>query len=588
VVLDAHERLDADALGSLEGLVRRGGCFLLRMGLDAPVGHFPRRVLRCIEESEALRPLPGAPLLPVGDGCRGTAEQAAVVDALTAAFLAPTPSLLALVADRGRGKSSALGLALAAARNHLPSLAVAVSSASAEGSREILRFAGEVPCFSPAELVARLDRGLLAPRVIVLDEAAQLPVPLLQRITRLAPRATLAFATTCRGYEGTGRGFVLRFLDWARAEGRLLQEFTLRQPIRFDEGDPLEALVARALLLEDLSPLGPSGSVGLGGVRSALIEDESLLRQAFGLLVHAHYRTRPGDLAHLLDAPDLAVHALIEGGQVLAVSLVAREGGLTAEQCGRLARGEGRIQGHALPDTLICHGGRVEAGELTFARSVRIAVHPAFRRRGLASRLVEQVHGSHEVDAFGTIFGATPEVVRFRRALGYRLVRVGASRGARTGEPAAVMIRPVSARARALVEALEAELARNLPWQLRAFAAEGLPLDEELQDALTGGLLAPGPLAPGALEAAVEAYLESARPADTVAHALGPWVAAREGVLVDLDRRAAALLRARWIEERSWREAAEAAGFPDAGKAMKAMRPAVRALQAASSRRGAP
>jgi tRNA(Met) C34 N-acetyltransferase TmcA len=150
------------------------------------------------------------------------------------------------------------------------------------------------------------------------------------------------------------------------------------------------------------------------------------------------------------------------------------------------------------------------------------------------------------------------------------------------------MIRPVSARARALVEALEAELARNLPWQLRAFAAEGLPLDEELQDALTGGLLAPGPLAPGALEAAVEAYLESARPADTVAHALGPWVAAREGVLVDLDRRAAALLRARWIEERSWREAAEAAGFPDAGKAMKAMRPAVRALQAASSRRGAP
>ncbi len=321
-------------------------------------------------------------------------------------------------------------------------------------------------------------------------------------------------------------------------------------------------------------------------MRSALIEDESLLRQVFGLLVHAHYRTRPGDLAHLLDAPDLEVHALIEQGQVLAVSLVAREGGLLAEQCRRLARGEGRIQGHALPDTLICHGGAVEAGELTFVRSVRIAVHPAYRRQGLATRLVEQIHGSYAVDAFGTIFGATPEVVRFRRALGYRLVRVGASRGARTGEPAAVMIRPVSAQAEAMVVALQAELARNLPWQLRAFAAEGLPLDEELQDALTEGLPAPGPLAADALEAAVEAYTTSARPADTVAHALGPWVAAREGVMADLDRRAAALLRARWIEERSWGEAAEVAGYPGVGEAMRAMRPAVRALRAACVRRG--
>ncbi|MCS6900209.1 MAG: GNAT family N-acetyltransferase, partial [Myxococcales bacterium] len=414
--------------------------------------------------------------------------------------------------------------------------------------------------------------------------------PWLQRVTRLAPRATLAFATTCRGYEGTGRGFVLRFLAWVRSEGRPLKEITLRQPIRFDPGDPLEALVARALLLEDFpSPSFPSEGryqgelkqvVYSGEDKFALVEDESLLRQVFGLLVHSHYRTRPRDLAHLLDAPELAVHALIEGGQVLAVSLVAREGGLTAAQCRKMARGEGRPQGQALPDTLICHSGAVEAGELTFVRSVRIAVHPEYRRRGLASRLVEKIHASYAVDAFGTIFGATPEVIRFRRALGYRLVRVGASRGARTGEPAAVMIRPVSHRAHALVKALETELARNLPWQLRAFAAEGLPLDQELQQALQEGLPAPVPLAPDALEAAVAAYLESARPADTMGHVFGRWVASWEEQLTLLDRRTATLLRARWLEGRSWSEVAEAAGYGDAGKAMKAMRSAVRSLWA--------
>ncbi|MCS6900308.1 MAG: DUF1726 domain-containing protein, partial [Myxococcales bacterium] len=149
VVLDAHDRLDADALGLLEGLVRRGGAFLLRMGAEAPQGLFARRVLRCIEESEALRKVPASTLAPVEEQRVGTKEQAAAVEILTSAFLAPTPSILALVAERGRGKSSALGLALAAARAHLPSLDVAVCSASSEGVGEILRFAGAVPSFAP-------------------------------------------------------------------------------------------------------------------------------------------------------------------------------------------------------------------------------------------------------------------------------------------------------------------------------------------------------------------------------------------------------------------------------------------------------
>ena len=43
----------------------------------------------------------------------------------------------------------------------------------------------------------------------------------------------------------------------------------------------------------------------------------------------------------------------------------------------------------------------------------------------------------------------TAALLAFRRHVGYALLRGGASRGTRTGEPAAVMVRPVSAAAKA-------------------------------------------------------------------------------------------------------------------------------------------
>ena len=56
-----------------------------------------------------------------------------------------------------------------------------------------------------------------------------------------ADGAVLAFASTARGYEGTGRGFVLRFLEQLRREGRPLTELRLEAPIRWEAGDPTRA-----------------------------------------------------------------------------------------------------------------------------------------------------------------------------------------------------------------------------------------------------------------------------------------------------------------------------------------------------------
>ena len=167
----------------------------------------------------------------------------------------------------------------------------------------------------------------------------------------------------------------------------------------------------------------------------------------------------------------------------MAATLVALEGSLPLERCRSMARGAERIRGHALADTLVCHSGRVDAGSLSMVRSVRIAVHPDARREGVGAALVDHVHASYAPDLFGTLFGATAELLQFRRSVGYALVRVGASRGTRTGEPAAVMLRPVSERATRLLDGLREDLARDLPLQLELLAAD-LVLEPALRASL--------------------------------------------------------------------------------------------------------
>jgi tRNA(Met) cytidine acetyltransferase len=281
----------------------------------------------------------------------------------------------------------------------------------------------------------------------------------------------------------------------------------------------------------------------------------------------------------MLDAPNLAVHALSSEGRVVAASIVALEGGLSPEQSEALARGAMRIRGHALAETLVCHSDRPDAGVLSMVRSVRIAVHPDLRRKGVARALVAHVHGAYAPDLFGTLFGATPELLRFRRSVGYELVRVGVSRGARTGEPAAVMVCAVSERARSLVSSLRIELARNLPLQLELLAADGeLSVEPALTDALSEGLPAPPPIGDEEVRAQVRSYLSGPRPYESAAFALERFVSAQAARLGALDERSRALIEGRVLGRHPWTQVATDAGYPSVPAAMRALRPAIRAL----------
>jgi tRNA(Met) cytidine acetyltransferase len=314
--------------------------------------------------------------------------------------------------------------------------------------------------------------------------------------------------------------------------------------------------------------------------RDALLADEPRLRELFGLLVHAHYRTTPSDLHRLLDAPNLELHALLLHERVVAATILAHEGQLPPTLADDVLHGRTRLRAHALADALVAHLGKPAAADLRMIRSVRIATHPELRRRGLARALVEHVHREHETDLFGTLFGATPELLAFRRRLGYEVVRLSASRGARTGEPSVMMLRPVSPRARALVSELRAELARDLPRQLELLRADGETLlDPALVDALEHDLPPPAPLDDAQCLALARAYAFGPRTFESVALAMQRFVTAHPDRLDRLTPAERALVEARVLEGLGWRRAAEAAGQPVTA-AMRGLRRAVRRLVA--------
>jgi tRNA(Met) cytidine acetyltransferase len=644
VVLDGHGRLDPEQLGQAHGLVRGGGALVLRLDPEharpaaearmhlaaypftpADVGQrFAAHLRRVL--GDYAEPLMDR--LEPGDRAEaGTPEQAAVVAALVADWTRPippdptaaTPPFAVLIADRGRGKSSALGLALAelAARDDARERLVTGPSEAAVA--ELLRFANR---HAPAARFVALPELLAGPpraAVIVVDEAAQLPVPLLQRLVVHQHEAALAFATTTHGYEGTGRGFVLRFLAWLRGRGPVIRH-ELREPIRWAAGDPVEQAVFEALLLDaepaplpELSPepdpirasrpSTPPNSTRAGASQSpiasptpsferldrdALIADLPQLRALFGLLVHAHYRTTPGDLERLLDAPNLEVHAARQGGQIVAANLIAREGALPAEQITAASTGQSRLRAHALADVLVAHLGHPEAGALSMRRSVRLATHPHLRSRGLARALVEHTHALAAAEPeppalFGTLFGATPELVGLRRSLGYELVRISAARGARTGEPSLVMLRPCAPAAVELLANLRAELAREIDTQLLLLRADdGLSLDPALVTELRAGLPAPIPYTEAEAEALTRAYAYGPRTFESVATAVRVYLATiGRDRLARLDPRAFAVVEGRARNLHGWRRVALDSGLISLPATMRALRRAIRELLAA-------
>ncbi len=519
VVLDCHDECRPNAIGRAVGAVDGGGLLVLltpplgdwpdrRDAFDATlavppferdqvIGYFRRRLVGTLRahrgvaivdadtdtvEKEGVVDTP--PRLPRPDpappdthdfpaaayeACR-TRDQADAVAALEVLRSPGESQGVVVEADRGRGKSSAAGLA--AASLALEGAEVLVTAPAYRNAAEV--FARAVELLSELDGLAGRDSGTDARRIetetgeirfepptvaadragtadcVVVDEAAALPVGLLERF--LGADA-VAFATTVRGYEGAGRGFAVRFRERLDGSDHTVTDVSLEEPIRYAPGDPVEVWAFRALCLDARPPVDPlladarPETVTYRRLSSAdMLADEHLLREVFGLLVLAHYRTEPDDLARLLDAPNVTARALFHEGHVVSVALLAREGGLPAELRARMYEGD-RVKGNMLPDVLTSQLRDEAAAEPVGYRVMRTATHHAVRSRGLGSGLLDEVRAEFEdrADWLGVGYGATPRLVAFWAASGFRTVHVATSRNETSGEHSAVMLDPLSA-----------------------------------------------------------------------------------------------------------------------------------------------
>ena len=222
-------------------------------------------------------------------------------------------STVALTAARGRGKSAALGMAIAAAIAHGYSN-IFVTSPSPENLKTLFAFIfkgfdelkyvdhqdytilqSTNPEFNKAivrvnvhrqhrqtiQYIQPQDAHMLGQaELVVIDEAAAIPLPLVRRL--IGPYLVF-MASTINGYEGTGRSLSLKLIQQLREQatgssklngaeeeiersttkeskvsssvgGRTLREISLTEPIRYAPGDAVEKWLNTLLCLDATVP----------------------------------------------------------------------------------------------------------------------------------------------------------------------------------------------------------------------------------------------------------------------------------------------------------------------------------------------
>ena len=275
---------------------------------------------------------------------------------------------------------------------------------------------------------ALLASGRVADWLIV-DEAAAIPGPLLEQLVSRFPRVLLT--TTVQGYEGTGRGFLLKFC--ARFAG--LRYFPLSEPMRWAIGCPLERFIDEVLLFDDR----PDGEPAQGEVRFLPLEPEAWLSAparpsaVYKLLCAAHYRTSPLDLRRMMDAPGQHFTVACTGDRVTGAVWLVDEGGLAPGLSRAVWAGYRRPRGNLVAQSLAAHGGSPLAATLSGRRITRVAVHPGHQRQGLGQALIASAAASATVDYLSVSFGYTEELWRFWQRCGFVLVRIGSHREASSG-----------------------------------------------------------------------------------------------------------------------------------------------------------
>lgn len=538
-IFTAEAGIDANALGQASGMIRAGGILWLSLPSDwceQPNPSNQRFLSYPLELQHSLKgfnrffwqglkqqaehhqvywveqnkPLPKLAInvtqvekFNAVSGIQLTADQTQGWQAIQSVAFGHRHRPLVITADRGRGKSTLLGvaairllqegkqtLAITAARRDQAQAAFdaaiqTLNHLTAEYSdtiQNIENLPGWV-CFDlqiqrgQQILTERKTLKFIAPDaclaegidtdVLMIDEAAHLPMPMLMNLTESHNR--VIFATTQQGYEGSGRGFSLRFLSALKSRFADSKTVQLHQPIRWAENDPLENTLNACLLFatdstenQDNNATVDTHSLNYRPISvEELVNNRTLLTQLFQLLTFAHYQTAPNDLMQLLETPNQQLWVAEHQDKVLGVLFALEEGGLPADH-------EGRKQGHLFPQQMQRQTANKDWLTDKTLRIVRLAVQPDYQSQGIGSQLLTVFTQANTADFAGitTSFGATPSLVDFWHRNGFTALHLGQKRDKASGTHSLLMALPFSHELTSRVTAQHATFIEQFAWLL--------------------------------------------------------------------------------------------------------------------------
>ena len=368
-----------------------------------------------------------------------------------------------LTAKRGRGKSALLGML--ANQIQAP---VYLTAPNKSAVHSVIEFSErEIEFIAPDELTIRLQHEpeFSQSAWLLVDEAAMIPLPLLQEYSQYFQH--IVFSTTIHSYEGTGRGFELKF---KRKIHRTFQHFELKHPLRWQENDPLEHFIDDLLLLnaEDefqQFPFQPHLPYQIREVKKTYH-----IADFYGLMTLAHYRTSPLDLRRLLDGENQRFYFAEYQQNLLGAIWVLEEGNMTDDELIiQIQQGKRRPKGNLVPQALCFYENLPQACKLRSLRISRIAVQPNWQKQGIGQNLMKFMENS-EVDFLSVSFGYTNELAKFWQKCGFVLVHLGEYQEASSGCYSAIALKGLSQEGLALVDTAHKQFQHNIPLSFHPFA----------------------------------------------------------------------------------------------------------------------
>ncbi|HAS62406.1 MAG TPA: tRNA(Met) cytidine acetyltransferase [Vibrio sp.] len=459
LVIDLRNGIDANSLTSLLGTLRGGGLAIFIHDMtqqDNCAEQWLDRALQQLMVVEQGGVLPKIAMLEESDSIHSPFEmQRLAVEYIHKVVSGHRRRPLVLTADRGRGKTSALGIAAAQLMAERK-IKIVVTSPTISNVTPLFEHAQRgLPGAQKSKL--RLDwnsssiefvaadellRNSIDCDLLFVDEAAALPLPMLIDIVERYHR--VVFSTTIHGYEGCGRGFTLKFQSWLSDNRPGTRFYHMDTPIRWAENDPLEQWQYQTFLLDcELPPVVFQNDTAINLVeikKSDLFASPDIVKQCFALLVNAHYQTTPNDLMLMLGDASMKMFGVFEKNNCIGCIIGVEEGGLEKELVKQILLGKRRPKGHLVASSLVSHLAFEQPALDLSLRVMRIAVHPEWQGRGVGSEMLTQLKQNSCYQFYSTSYGVTTELLNFWNGNGFRLIKLGSTRDQASGCHSLVMV----------------------------------------------------------------------------------------------------------------------------------------------------